>query len=71
MATKKQATPQSSAKDLHSKLAELRKDLRDAKRSNAANELPNPRVIGNTKRDIARTLTAINATNREKEADNA
>jgi ribosomal protein L29 len=60
-------------KDLQAKLAELRKELSDARRSLAANELPNPRVVNNTRREIARTLTAINAakTKTKKEVDNA
>lgn len=58
-------------KDLHAKLAELRKELSDARRSLAANELPNPRVVSNTRREIARTLTAINAVKTKKEVDHA
>ncbi len=61
-------------KDLHNTLAQLRQELSDARRSLAANELPNPRVVNNTRREIARTLTAINAsrkTAKKKEADNA
>lgn len=69
MAAKKQATDV-SVKDLHAKLADLRKDLGDARRGLAANELPNPRVIRTTRREIARTLTQINADTR-KEATNA
>ncbi len=53
-------------KDLHAKLAELRKELADAKRSQAANELPNPRVITKTRKEIARTLTALNASKKEE-----
>lgn len=62
----KKQQPKSSAKDLHTTLVELRKDLSDAKRSLAANELPNPRVITSTRKAIARTLTAINAEKKEK-----
>lgn len=60
-------------KDLHNSLAQLRQELSDARRSLAANELPNPRVVSNTRREIARTLTAINARRKtvKKEADNA
>lgn len=39
-------------------LAAKRKDLLDAKRGNAAGELTNPRVIGSTRKEIARLLTA-------------
>lgn len=69
MATKKSdavVAPQ----DLHKKLAELRKELADSKRAQAANELPNPRVITKTRREIARTLTELNAS-KKKEASNA
>lgn len=64
MATAKKkttATVTQDAADLHGKLAELRRDLGDHSRSLAANELPNPQVIKITRREIARTLTAINA----------
>ena len=70
---KKETTPVPTEKDLHASLATLRKELNDARRSLAANELPNPRVVTNTRREIARTLTAINARPKtaKKEADNA
>ena len=59
-------------KDLYATLAQLRKDLCDARRSLAANELPNPQVVKNTRREIARTLTDINAVAKsKKEAKNA
>ena len=60
-------------KDLQAQLAQLRQELSDARRSLAANELPNPRVVSNTRREIARTLTALNAakTKTKKEVDNA
>lgn len=64
-------TEKPASKDLHAQLAELRKELSDARRSLAANELPNPRVVTNTRREIARTLTAINAAKTKKEVDNA
>lgn len=64
-------TDKPAEKDLHAKLAELRQELSDARRSLAANELPNPRVVTNTRREIARTLTAINAAKTKKEVDNA
>lgn len=57
-------------KDLQKTLADLRKELGDARRGLSANELPNPRVITKTRREIARTLTAINAS-KKKEAQNA
>ncbi len=71
MATKSTKKP-AEQKDLHKSLADLRKDLADARRSLAANELPNPRVVKHTRREIARTLTVINAAAKaEKEKSNA
>lgn len=46
---------------LQAKLAEKQTDLLDAKRSNAAGELVNPRVITHTRKEIARLQTAIRA----------
>jgi len=67
MATKK--TTPVTEKDLQKSLAELRKDYSDARRSHAAGELPNPQVLKNHRREIARALTAVNAN--KKEQDNA
>lgn len=71
MSKKKETQAKSQDKDLHKTLGTLRKDLSDARRSLAANELPNPRVLRNTRREIARTLTAINAQQTKKEVENA
>lgn len=46
-------------------LAAKRADLLEARKSHAAGELVNPRVIGTLRKDIARLLTIINA---QKEA---
>lgn len=46
-------------------LAAKRADLVEARKSHAAGELVNPRVLGTIKKDIARLLTTINA---QKEA---
>lgn len=75
MAEKKTTKPVAKAEDTSAntpveKLATLRKELSDARRSLAANELPNPRVITNTRREIARMLTEINV-QRKKEKTNA
>lgn len=43
--------------DIEKKLAEARKDYQESKRSLAAGELPNPRVVGNNRRQIARLKT--------------
>lgn len=65
-APKKTAKP--AATDLLTQLVEKRADLSAAIRSHKAGELVNPRVLGSTRRDIARLLTKINAEKREKEA---
>ena len=66
-AVKTQDSPTQTPAD---KLMTLRKELSDARRSLAANELPNPRVITKARRDIARLLTEINV-QRKKEKTNA
>lgn len=60
MATKKtvKAAEVQTIDQLVEQLAAKRKDLLDAKRGNAAGELTNPRVIGSTRKEIARLLTA-------------
>ena len=68
---KKEAVVVSTQAELQTKLAGLRQDLNDHKRSLAANELPNSGVVRMTRRDIARTLTAINAERKGKESKNA
>lgn len=55
----------------HEELKELRKELSDAHRNLASNNLANPRVIRSTRKQIARTLTAINAKRQAKEQANA
>lgn len=50
-----------SLEQLYATLETKQKDLLEAKRSNAAGELVNPRVITTTRKEIARTLTAIRA----------
>ncbi|HEY1085401.1 MAG TPA: 50S ribosomal protein L29 [Candidatus Saccharimonadales bacterium] len=68
MADKKTATKKASTKSektLQEQLVDKRKDLLDARKSHAAGELVNPRVITGYKKDIARLMTNINA---EKEA---
>ena len=48
-----------TSQQLHELLAEKRKELVEQKRSLAAGELPNPRVVSITKRDIARIHTSL------------
>ena len=52
-------------KQLHEQLAEKRMDLVNARRSLAAGELPNPRVVASTKHEIAQILTVINDPSRK------
>lgn len=47
--------------ELRATLATKRQDMLEAKRSNAAGELVNQRVITSTRKEIARLLTAIRA----------
>ena len=58
--TKKVAAPKkelTAAEQLTAK----RNDLLEAKKSHAAGELVNPRVLGTLRKDIAQLLTTINA----------
>lgn len=57
----KKADEVQTGEQLTSKLAEARQDLLEARRSNAAGELINPRVITHTRKEIARLSTAIRA----------
>lgn len=59
--TVKEAAVVKTVEDLHKELAQKRQDLIEARRSNAAGELVNPRAITGYRKDIARLLTEINA----------
>lgn len=48
-----------SLNDLHTQLAETRKTLIENKRSLAAGELPNPRVVAKTRKEIATIMTVL------------
>ena len=50
-----------TVEDLTKELQTKRQDLIEAKRSLAARELVNPRVVTATRKEIARLLTAIRA----------
>ena len=52
--------------DLKKELAEKRNDLLQAKRSNAAGELVNPKALRSLRKEIARLLTQINNTKESK-----
>jgi len=58
--TTKKAAPKKEL-GLKEQLAAKQADLLAAKKSHAAGELVNPRVLGAYRKDIARLLTAINA----------
>lgn len=55
---------------LKDELATKQQDLLEAKRSHAAGELINPRVLTHTKKDIARLHTAIRAAATEQKESN-
>lgn len=63
MADKKTANAEEvkTLKQLHDELATKRQDLIEARRGHAAGELANPRVLTQTRKEIARLLTAIRA----------
>lgn len=58
-----------SQAELNEKLVELRSDYINTKKSHAAGELANPRVLTKTRKAIARVKTLIAANNR-KDGDN-
>lgn len=51
---------------LREALATRRQDLVEARRGHAAGELANPRVLTQTRKEIARLLTAIRAAENEQ-----
>lgn len=59
--TAKKADEVKTVEQLREELASKRQDLLEAKRSHAAGELVNPRVLTATRKEIARLLTAIRA----------
>jgi ribosomal protein L29 len=59
--TAKKAEEVLSLEQLQAKLVETRNDFLEAKRSHAAGELVNPRVLTHTRKEIARISTAIRA----------
>lgn len=63
MATKnaKDATVVKSIEEMKAELQSKRNDLLEARKSHAAGELVNPKVLSVYRKDIARLLTQINA----------
>lgn len=58
--TPKKADAVKSLAGLEEELATKQLDIIAARKSHKAGELVNPRVLGQTRKDIARLLTAIN-----------
>lgn len=59
--TAKKATVVKSLEDLKKDLAGKQHDLLESRKSHRAGELVNPRVLGTTRKEIARLHTAIRA----------
>ena len=59
--TTKKTAPKAAELSHAEQLSAKRTDLLEARKSLAAGELVNPRVIGSYRKDIARLLTTINA----------
>ncbi len=55
-----------SAAELTTTLANAKSELADARRSHAAGELVNPRVLGNYRKTIARVETLLREKSREE-----
>lgn len=62
----KEASTVKSMADLEKELAAKQQDLLESKRSHQAGELVNPRVLGTTRKEIARLHTAIRAAKSEQ-----
>lgn len=68
--TTKTASEVKTLEQLKAELATKQQDLLEAKRSHAAGELVNPRVLTSTKKEIARLHTAIRAGELEQKESN-
>jgi ribosomal protein L29 len=68
--TTKTASEVKTLDQLREDLTAKQNDLFEAKRSHAAGELVNPRVITNTRKEIARLHTAIRAAELEQKESN-
>lgn len=66
----KTASEVKTVEQLREELAAKQNDLFEAKRSHAAGELVNPRVITHTRKEIARLNTAIRAAELEPKESN-
>ena len=68
--TTKVASEVKTVEQFREDLAAKQNDLAEAKRSHAAGELVNPRVITHTRKEIARLHTAIRAAELEQKESN-
>jgi ribosomal protein L29 len=68
--TTKTASEVKTIEQLREELAAKQGDLHEAKRSHAAGELVNPRVLTHTRKEIARLNTAIRALELEQKESN-
>jgi ribosomal protein L29 len=59
--TAKKVAPKKVELSLEEQLVALRADLLEYKKSHAAGELVNPRVLTKNRKDIARVMTKLNA----------
>ena len=68
--TTKPASEVKTVEQLKAELATKQADQLAAKRSHAAGELVNPRILTSTRKEIARLHTAIRAAEREQKESN-
>lgn len=69
-AQKQLALREMSVEELNKQLTQQRADLLEAKKSHRAGELVNPRVLGATRKQIARLNTAIRAAELKQPKEN-
>lgn len=67
--TNKAAPELTTLEQLQEKLATLKADQLEALKSHKQGDLVNPHVLTTTRKEIARTLTAINAANRASQEE--
>lgn len=60
----KEAVEVKTIEQLQTELATQRNDLQESRRSHRLGELVNPKVLGEQRKKIARTLTALKASGR-------
>lgn len=65
----KEATEVKTLEQLHEDLAKLRADQLDSLKSHRQGDLVNPHILTTQRKEIARTLTAINAATRASQKE--